>query len=78
MALLGVIGGPLSVVGAIFVLFDAWEQTSATQFIFTIPEIAWEASLGVYLIVKGFRPSLILDDARYAGGDGGSRRPAAP
>jgi hypothetical protein len=77
MALLGVIGGPLSVVGAIFVLFGAWEQTSATQFIFTIPEIAWEASLGIYLIVKGFRPSPILDDARYAGGDGGSPRPAA-
>ena len=77
MALLGVIGGPLSVVGAIFVLFGAWEQTSATQFIFTIAEIAWEASLGIYLIVRGFRPSPILDDARYAGGDGGSLRPAA-
>jgi hypothetical protein len=77
MALLGVIGGPLSVVGAIFVLFGAWEQTSATQGILTIPEIAWEASLGIYLIVKGFRPSPILDDARYAGGDGGSVRPAA-
>jgi hypothetical protein len=77
MALLGVIGGPLSVVGAIFVLFDAWEQTSATQFIFTILEIAWEASLGIYLIVKGFRPSPILDDARYGGRDGGSLRPAA-
>jgi hypothetical protein len=77
MALLGVIGGPLSVVGATFVLFGAWEQTSATQFIFTIPEIAWEASLGIYLIVKGFKPSPILDDARYTGDDGGSLRPAA-
>jgi hypothetical protein len=77
MALLGVIGGPLSVVGATCVLFGAWEQTSATQFIFTLGEIAWEASLGIYLIVKGFRPSPILDDARYAGGDGGSLRPAA-
>jgi Domain of unknown function (DUF4386) len=77
MALLGVIGGPLSAVGATFVLFDAWEQTSATQFVFTLAEIAWEASLGIYLIVKGFRPSPILDDARYAVGDGGSLRPAA-
>jgi hypothetical protein len=24
------------------------------------PEIAWEASLGIYLIVKGFKPSPIL------------------
>lgn len=77
MALLGVIGGPLSVVGAIFVLFGAWEQTSATQFIFTIPEVAWEASLGLYLIVRGFRPSPILDDTRYTGGDGGPLRPVA-
>lgn len=75
MALLGVIGGPLSAVGATFVLFGAWEQTSATQFIVTILEIAWEASLGIYLIVKGFRPSPILDDARYTRGD--SLRPAA-
>ena len=60
MALIGLIGGPLSVVGATFVLFGAWEQTSPTQFIFTIPEIAWEASLGIYLIVMGFRPSPIL------------------
>ena len=77
MALIGVIGGPLGVVGAIFVLFGAWEQTSVTQFIFTIPEIVWEASLAIYLIVKGFRPSPILDDARYTGGDGGSLRPTA-
>jgi Domain of unknown function (DUF4386) len=39
MALLGLIGGPLRVVGATFVLFGAWEQTSATQFIFALPEI---------------------------------------
>jgi hypothetical protein len=24
-------------------------------FVFSIPEIAWEASLGIYMIVKGFR-----------------------
>jgi hypothetical protein len=77
MALLGLIGGPVSVVGAIFVLFGAWEQTSSTQGILTLGEIAWEASLGIYLIVKGFRPSPILDDARFTGGDGGSLRPAA-
>ena len=27
----------------------------------TIPEFLWELSLGIYLIVKGFRPSPILD-----------------
>jgi hypothetical protein len=70
MALLGVIGGPLSVVGATFVLFGAWEQTSAAQFIFTIPEILWEASLGIYLIVKGYKASApVLDETRLSEAD---------
>jgi hypothetical protein len=28
------------------------------------PEAAFEAAFAIYLIVKGFRPSPILDDAR--------------
>jgi hypothetical protein len=62
MALLGVIGGPLSLVGLTGVLFGQWEQTGETQFLFTLGEIAWELSLSVYLIVRGFRPSPILAD----------------
>jgi hypothetical protein len=47
------------------VLFGAWEQTSATGFLFTLPEAVWEFSLGVYLIVKGFKTtSRVLDDGR--------------
>ena len=69
MALLGVIGGPLSLVGLMFVLFGQWEQDAPEQFLFTIGEIAWELSLSVYLIVKGFRPSPIADayDREIAG-----------
>jgi Domain of unknown function (DUF4386) len=59
MAMLGLIGGPLIFASCIAVLFGAYEQTG-THFLFSIPEIAWEASLGIYLIVKGFRPSPIL------------------
>src|SRR5687767_7725245 len=59
MALLGVIGGPLSLVGLVFVLFGQWEQDAPTQFLFTLGEIAWELSLSIYLIVRGFRPSPI-------------------
>jgi hypothetical protein len=33
--------------------------------ILTLGEVAWEASLGIDLIVKGFKPSPILDDARF-------------
>ena len=67
MALIGLIGGPLSLVGATAVLFGAWEQTSGTQFLFTVPEAVWEFSLGIYLIVKGFKtPSPILEETRQS------------
>lgn len=62
MALLGVIGGPLSLVGLTFVIFGQWEQDSPTQLLFTLGEIAWELSLGVYLVVKGFKPSSITSE----------------
>jgi hypothetical protein len=62
MALLGVIGGPLSLVGLMFVLFGQWEQDAPPQFLFTIGEIGWELSLSIYLIVKGFKPSPITGD----------------
>jgi len=57
MAMFGIIGGPLLCAAGIAVLFDVIEPGSAAQFLATIPEIIWEASLGIYLIVKGFRPS---------------------
>jgi hypothetical protein len=59
MALLGLIGGPLVFASGIAVLFGAYTQTSPVSAIATIPEFAWELSLGIYLIVKGFRPSPI-------------------
>jgi hypothetical protein len=59
MALLGVIGGPLSLVGLVFVLFGQWEQDAPPQFLFTLGEIAWELSLSFYLIFWGFRSSPI-------------------
>lgn len=60
MALLGLIGGPLAVVGGILLLFGAFDNGSAPLFLITVPEILWEASLTIWLIVKGFRPSPIL------------------
>ena len=38
-------------------MFGAFDAGSAAQGIASLPEIAWEASLGIYLIVKGFKPS---------------------
>jgi hypothetical protein len=60
LAMLGLIGGPLICVSGIAVLFDAIDQGSAWQGLATIPEFIWELSLGIYLAVKGFKPSPIL------------------
>jgi Domain of unknown function (DUF4386) len=59
MAMLGLIGGPLLIAAAVAVLFDVFEAGSGWQVIATAPEFVWELSLGIYLVVKGFRPSPI-------------------
>jgi Domain of unknown function (DUF4386) len=60
MTLLGLIGGPLVFASAIATLFGAYTQTSTWTGLATAPEFLWELSLGVWLVVKGFRPSPIL------------------
>jgi hypothetical protein len=59
MAMLGLIGGPLIIASGTAIMFDLFEPGSTPQVIATIPEFFWELSLGIYLIVKGFRPSPI-------------------
>jgi len=60
MAMLGLIGGPLICVSGIAVVLNVIEKGSAGQFIATIPEFFWELSLGIYLMVKGFKPAPII------------------
>lgn len=64
MAIVGLVGGSLALVTATAVLFGAWDQTSGVSFVFTLPEIVWEAFLGIYLTFWGFRPAGVaaLDD----------------
>jgi hypothetical protein len=65
MALLGLVGGPLVCASGVAVLFGVIEPGSVAQFLATVPEILWEASLGVYLTAKGFkRSSPLLDVTR--------------
>jgi hypothetical protein len=71
LAQLGLVGGSLALVTAILVLFGAYDQASGASFILTLPEAVWELSLGIYLIVKGFRPdaSLFERERRNTGVD---------
>jgi len=59
MALLGLIGGPLVTASGIAILFGLYEQVSPVAALTAIPETLWEASLGIWLIVKGFNPSAL-------------------
>ena len=54
MALFGVIGGPLLAASGIAVLMGAIPQGSSVQSLMTIPEVIWEAYLGLWLTFKGF------------------------
>lgn len=62
MAMFGLIGGPLLCIAGILVIYDVIEAGGPLQGVMTIPEAIWELSLGIYLVVKGFRPSPILED----------------
>jgi hypothetical protein len=56
MAWLGLIGGPLLLIGNVGVLFDAWDQTGLVN-VLVVPEFVWELFLGIYAAVWGFRAS---------------------
>jgi Domain of unknown function (DUF4386) len=64
MAMIGLIGGPLLAASGIAILLGAFEAGGGLQFLMSAPEIVWEASLGIYLIVKGFKPSSPILDTR--------------
>jgi hypothetical protein len=67
MTWFGLIGGPLVCISGIAVMFGA---SSVAQGVATIPEIIWEAFLGLYLTFKGFNmASPVFDGRRDTDGD---------
>lgn len=59
MPALGLIGGPLMISSVIGQLFGINEQVSAWSLIALVPIFLWEFSLGIWLVVKGFRPAAV-------------------
>jgi hypothetical protein len=57
-------------------MFDVFERGSTPQALATIAEFFWELSFGIYLIVKGFKPSPILSGNAGAVGVGTGSSPA--
>ena len=68
MAMLGLIGGPLLIISFVLILFGVYENMSGPAVLMALPEIAWEASLGIYTAWKGFRRSPILQEGSAAAG----------
>jgi hypothetical protein len=56
---IGLIGAPVLLASAIATFFGVNELDSAVHKIATAPIFVWELSLGIYLVVKGFKPSPI-------------------
>jgi hypothetical protein len=60
MVMIGLVGGPLALIAGIGVLLGAWDINAGLPVALTAPEAAWEFSLSIWLLLKGFRPSPIV------------------
>jgi len=72
LPVVGLIGAPLLVTAVFAILFGGIGQYSSWAALAALPVAAWEFSLGVWLVVKGFRPSRITTEMAAA------TTPAAP
>ncbi len=55
MAMLGLLGGSLLILSHVLILCDVYKNGEGPSGLLTLPEAAWELSLGVYAAWKGFR-----------------------
>ena len=75
LPLIGFVGALLLVASDIGTLFGLWGQFSGVAALAALPIAVWEFSLGVWLVVKGFKPSPILTSERR---DAEKNSPLAP
>ena len=67
LSIFGLIGGPLIIISGALVILDVVEGGGSIQGLMTLPEAFWELSIGIYLIVKGYRtPALAALEPRAA------------
>jgi hypothetical protein len=52
---IGLIGAPIILLSATATIFGGWAQTSSVGALCALPVAVWELSLGVWLVVKGFK-----------------------
>jgi len=59
LSMVGIVGGPILFFGYFAILFGLIGQHAPIAGLFAIPVALFEFSLGIYLVVKGFKPSPI-------------------
>jgi len=59
LSLIGIVGGPVLLIGYFAILFGLIGQHAPIAGLFAIPVALFEFSLGIYLVVKGFKASSI-------------------
>jgi hypothetical protein len=60
--IVGLVGAPLILLSATVTMFGGWGQVSLAGSLCAAPIALWEFSLGVWLTVKGFRPTTLTID----------------
>jgi hypothetical protein len=59
--MVGLVGGPILIIGFIALMFGLVGQDEPLKGLFAIRVALFEFSLGIYLVVKGFKPSPITE-----------------
>jgi hypothetical protein len=59
LSLIGIVGGPVLLIGYFAILFGFIGQHAPLAGLLAIPVALFEFSLGIYLVVKGFKPSTV-------------------
>jgi len=68
LPLLGLAGAPLHITAVVLTLFGVIDRIGPVAAIAALPIAAWELSLGIYLVVKGFKPSPLTSTRLPAAG----------
>ena len=66
LPVIGLIGAPLHLTAVILTMFGVIDRIGSVALIAALPIAVWEFSLGVYLVVKGFKPCPITEAMRVA------------
>jgi hypothetical protein len=73
LPVIGLVGVPLHITAVVLTMFGVIDRVGSVALIAALPIFVWELSLGLYLVVKGFRPCPITDAMRAAGTPRGYR-----